>query len=92
MINSVKETHLRNMLDNGKSSEFVREEEALRFIKQGKLFDLIYFKFVHISWYDIIKDQYEFFQITLDIINQVTKSNRFILFILFYLFIYLTTA
>jgi len=49
MINSVKETHLRNLLDNGKSSEFVMEEEALRFIKQGKLFDLIYFKFVPIS-------------------------------------------
>lgn len=37
MTNAVKKLYLREMIDEKKSSEFLREEEALHLMKQGKL-------------------------------------------------------
>lgn len=37
MTHAVKEITLQKMLDQGKSSELLREEEALRLMEQGEL-------------------------------------------------------
>lgn len=57
MTHAVKEITLQNMLDQGKSSELLREEEALRFMEQGELVDtfmLIYLIFSFLNGYQVI--------------------------------------
>lgn len=41
MTKAVKEALVKTILDDRKSKKFIREEEALRLIKQGKLLCLM---------------------------------------------------